>query len=62
MNAPQYFVTDNGYKQLNCVAIFSTLSFVEIIAAKIPGYTASLHRFIQAQIDGYILIHIIPTS
>ena len=55
---PQYFIAYTGTKQLNGVAIFSTLPFVGSTLTQIPGCPESLHRFIQVHINGYILINV----
>ena len=55
---PTYFVTYSGTKQLNGVAIFSKLPFIGAPLVQIPGCTESLYRFLQVQIDGYILINV----
>ena len=55
---PQTFIAYTGTKQLNGVAIFSTLPFVGPTLTQIPRCPQSLHRFIQVHIYGYILINV----
>ena len=48
----------SGIKQLNNVAVFSTLPFIGTILAQIIDCMESLYQFLRAQIDEYTLINV----